>query len=235
MNPAAIIRKAEADGVKLALSPSGTIKATGDSVVVNRWLSSIREQKAGIVEALADAMTSWGWRLHFSDRDPLEVYCNPDATHAEILKRYPDARAAEPIPERIRRTPTEAEATELRALVQAIDAAEKWPVDEIEWAMDGALADPDGALICYRALAVEHGIILPLDDDRRTCSQCVNLTGRGRCLSAWRGELVANRDYYPIRDLPRRCEGYTPGQDEPDRRPGNERWPGLIEKGGDHG
>ncbi|AAZ98771.1 hypothetical protein Tbd_2818 [Thiobacillus denitrificans ATCC 25259] len=46
-------------------------------------------------------------------------------------------------------------------------------------------------------------------DDRRTCDQCANLEGR-RCLAAWRGEIVANRDYEPIRDLLRRCEGYTP-------------------------
>ncbi len=46
-------------------------------------------------------------------------------------------------------------------------------------------------------------------DDRRTCEQCANLEGR-RCLAAWRGEIVANRDYEPIRDLLRRCEGYTP-------------------------
>ena len=66
---------------------------------------------------------------------------------------YPDALAAEPIPERTRRTPTVAEAAELRALVQAIGKAEQWTADETEWAMAGALADPDGALICFRDIA----------------------------------------------------------------------------------
>lgn len=70
-------------------------------------------------------------------------------------------------------------------------------------------------------------------DDRRTCDQCANLEGR-RCLAAWRGEIVANRDYAPIRDIPRRCEGYMPDPNDPDRRPGSERWPELIEKGNDH-
>lgn len=46
-------------------------------------------------------------------------------------------------------------------------------------------------------------------DDRRTCDQCANLEER-RCLAAWRGEIVASRDYEPVRDLPRRCEGYMP-------------------------
>jgi hypothetical protein len=68
-------------------------------------------------------------------------------------------------------------------------------------------------------------------DERRTCEQCSNLAGRGRCLAAWRGEIVANRDYAPIRDFPRRCEGYMPEANDPDRRPGSERWPELIEKG----
>jgi hypothetical protein len=72
------------------------------------------------------------------------------------------------------------------------------------------------------------------DDDRRTCTQCANLTGRGLCLAARRGEIVASRSYEPIRDLPRRCEGYMPGVDDADRRPGLERWPGLIQKGNDH-
>ena len=71
------------------------------------------------------------------------------------------------------------------------------------------------------------------DDDRRACTQCANLTGRGLCLAARRGEIVASRSYEPIRDLPRRCEGYMPGADDADRRPGLERWPGLIQKGSD--
>lgn len=68
-------------------------------------------------------------------------------------------------------------------------------------------------------------------DDLRRCDQCANLTERGLCLAARRGEFVASRSYEPIRNLPRRCEGYAPGPDDPDRRPGRERWPGLTQKG----
>ena len=61
MTPAIIIREAQADGVRLALSPAGTIKATGDSAAVSRWLAAIRERKAEIIEALkvgaAETMT----------------------------------------------------------------------------------------------------------------------------------------------------------------------------------
>lgn len=52
MTPAAIIRAAQAEGVRLALSPTSTIKATGDGEAVNRWLAVIRERKAEIIDAL---------------------------------------------------------------------------------------------------------------------------------------------------------------------------------------
>jgi hypothetical protein len=68
-------------------------------------------------------------------------------------------------------------------------------------------------------------------DDRRTCDQCANLIAR-QCQAGKRGEIVANREYEPVRDLPRRCEGYMPGADDPDKRLGRERWPELIQKGG---
>ncbi len=55
MTPAAIIKDAMADGVNLALSPAGTIKATGEGAAVNRWLPVIREHKTGIVAALQEA------------------------------------------------------------------------------------------------------------------------------------------------------------------------------------
>ncbi|MBS0308493.1 MAG: hypothetical protein JSS58_05940 [Proteobacteria bacterium] len=52
MTPAAIIQQAQAGGVRLALSPSGTIKATGDGAAVNRWLEVIREHKTEIIGVL---------------------------------------------------------------------------------------------------------------------------------------------------------------------------------------
>jgi len=76
----------------------------------------------------------------------------------------------------------------------------------------------------------------PFDDDRRYCDQCANLR-RDVCTIAEpkAGALVvANRGYRPVREPPRRCAGYAPGPDDPDRRPGRERWPGLIQKGGDY-
>ncbi|QXP94369.1 hypothetical protein [Methylococcus capsulatus] len=65
-------------------------------------------------------------------------------------------------------------------------------------------------------------------DDRRTCSVCLNYRAN-RCLAAWRGELPAtSRQYHPRPNQPRRCEGYQPNAEDPDRRHGRERWPGLM-------
>lgn len=154
MNPAAIIRDARADGVCLALSKPGTIKATGDADAVNRWLAVIREHKADIIEALNDAKAepigATCWRLKFAEGEPLEVsFCAP-ATSAYALERYPHAIDAEPIPERPRRAATEAEARELRGLIEAVYGGET-DADKAE-ALGAALNDPAGALRCYRAI-----------------------------------------------------------------------------------
>lgn len=69
------------------------------------------------------------------------------------------------------------------------------------------------------------------DDERRRCDQCAELTERGLCLAARRGDIVAIRVYEPVRDIRRRCEGYSPGADDPDRRHGRVRWPDLIQEG----
>ncbi len=53
MTPAAIIRRAGREGVNLALSPAGTIKAMGHAEAVKRWLPAIRENKTGILAELA--------------------------------------------------------------------------------------------------------------------------------------------------------------------------------------
>ncbi|HUX30460.1 MAG TPA: hypothetical protein VMV78_07505 [Thiobacillus sp.] len=84
--------------------------------------------------------------------------------------------------------------------------------------------------------AAEVPRAVAFDDDRRYCNQCMNLR-RDVCTIAEpkAGALVvANRGYRPVREPPRRCAGYAPGPDDPDRRPGRERWPGLIQKGSDY-
>lgn len=101
MTPATIIREAQSEGVRLALSPTGTIKATGDGAAVNRWLAVIREHKAEIIDVLKvgagdTATASRWWLVHYPDGAPVEVRTSPPATHTEIMERHPNAIAAEP-------------------------------------------------------------------------------------------------------------------------------------------
>ena len=66
--------------------------------------------------------------------------------------------------------------------------------------------------------------------DLRPCLWCHNLARSGRCMAAWRGELRAARDWEPtFPGQPQRCIGYSPPADDPDQRPGRERWPELVE------
>ena len=66
-------------------------------------------------------------------------------------------------------------------------------------------------------------------DDRRTCRQCRNLARNGRCMAAGAGRLPMTGNLYePDQAALQRCAGYAPGADDPDRRPGKERYPGLY-------
>jgi hypothetical protein len=70
-------------------------------------------------------------------------------------------------------------------------------------------------------------------DDRRTCTECANLSNRGQCLAAWRGEAKAwpwfsPQRYHPVADVPHYCPSYRPLISESDQRTGAERWPYLV-------
>jgi hypothetical protein len=68
MTPATIIAKMTADGLRLALTPVGTISARGDQAAVDRWLPIIREYKPGIVVALQETAND----LHSVDPEAFE-------------------------------------------------------------------------------------------------------------------------------------------------------------------
>lgn len=52
MTPVEILEHATVEGVILALSPRGTITATGEQSAVDRWLPTIRQSKAEILAEL---------------------------------------------------------------------------------------------------------------------------------------------------------------------------------------
>lgn len=173
MTPAAIIQRVREEGVTLALTLSGTIKASGDGAKVNRWLPVIRGNKSGIVAALQetanDRATHYCWSIAFPNLPAITVAITQEATHAEVAAIYPGARV-EPLPDPTRRKTTLAEADELRELVVLIlaDADEGERVE----ALNVALADPEAALMSFRVLAAElKPGPLPDPDDRRTCAE----------------------------------------------------------------
>ena len=52
MSPASIICQAQADGVRLALTAAGSIKASGDGAAIERWLAVLSVNKAALVALL---------------------------------------------------------------------------------------------------------------------------------------------------------------------------------------
>jgi len=240
MTPATIIREAQAEGVRLALSPTGTIKATGDGAAVNRWLAVIREHKEEIIDVLkvgagGTATASRWWLIHYPDRDPVEVACCPEATHADILERHPDAVAAEPFTPTIRQPSaplTASEETAIRAWLALIEETDQATIAEV---IGQCQRDADARDYFTGRAAAELPKPDPFPDDRRTCAQCANYQLRVcRIAKPEAGALVVATSGYrpdPVRLV--RCEGYAPMASDSDQRTGAERWPGLIQKGGE--
>ena len=171
------------------------------------------------------AFASYWWRIHRPNHALVEVSCSPPATHAEILAWRPDASTAEPF-EPVPRQPTALltayDETAIRAWLAHIGETD---LEIIAVVLNQCRTDAD-ARDYFISRAADVPRPAAFNDDRRLCGQCENLTGRGVCLAARRGEILASRNYEPIRTLPRRCEGYAPGADDPDRRSGRERWMG---------
>ncbi|MCK7581570.1 MAG: hypothetical protein MZV65_42035 [Chromatiales bacterium] len=69
------------------------------------------------------------------------------------------------------------------------------------------------------------------DSGCRTCRQCANLEADGGCRAARRGQIPNTSRHYTWPagiDAPHRCVGYLPGPDDPDKRPGRERFDWLL-------
>ena len=96
------------------------------------------------------------------------------------------------------------------------------PFDGEAFEERAGICEFDGGLPKEKAEAIAWN-----EDDRRRCTHCLNLLQNGVCKAAGPGgPIVAARGYRPDQ-IPRRCPEYRPCPDDPDRRPGRERWPGL--------
>ncbi|MDP2826696.1 MAG: hypothetical protein Q8O52_28910 [Sulfuritalea sp.] len=193
----------------------------------------IREHKADLIEALkvgaGDTATASCWLLHYPERDPVEVACCPEATHAEILERYPDAVAAEPVTPNTRRPSApmaDAEEQAVLAWLELIGETDRATIAEV---LNQCRQDVDAMNYFTGRAAAELPKPDPFPDDRRSCLDCLNLR-EGVCTITKPGDLVsARKGYMPVLDMPIRCTGYSPGAGDPDPRPGAARWPGLQE------
>lgn len=242
MTLSALIRKRDTGNLATAIPAISATQPKGVAGTVARIatvaVANPKEEKTAPpakVGAGETATASRWWLIHYPDRDPVEVACCPEATHAKILERHPDAVAAEPFTPTIRQPSaplTANEETAIRAWLALIEETDPATIAEV---IGQCQRDADARdYFTGRAAAdnlQKNRADAAFDDDRRTCDQCANLIAR-RCQAAKRGEIVASRNYEPIRDLPRRCEGYTPGATDTDRRPGRERWPGLTDTKG---
>ena len=196
-----------------ARAVTSVTSAKNDDVTAKPLLSLVVTPVTSVTSqniVTADDAVSWGWLLHFADRDSIMVTFSPEVTHAEALACYPDAVAAEPVTNTPSRAPTDSEAALLRVLIGAVyrDDGD----DDRNDALLAALADPDNALACYRAISSERGLCLPDSDDRRTCRQCANLRGGACQVATPGGALSAQRGYRPgalWQDEPHRCAAFT--------------------------
>ena len=132
MTPATIIKEVMADGVRLALTPTGTIKATGDQEVLDRWLPLIRENKPAIVAVLQEAANET--RKPEGAEYTLADLAEMDRLLAELskLERWNAEELEQRLDERRRMAPVNV-LVALHALRTARDAAlAGWPESPVE-------------------------------------------------------------------------------------------------------
>ena len=209
----------------VAVANAADLGEGGEQAVAKIATVAVAKPNKGRVEGTAPPIRATRWLIHFLDREPLEVHFAPAADHDEALAAYKDAVAAEPVPERTdTRTATVIERDELLALVEAVYAGDT--DQDRQEATDSALADPEAALTCYRAIAAERGITVVLPVITKPTSITV-ATGCKSCRHRRRPGLSAGycgggRDdlpaayglHHPLRKLPDdqgvTCASYRP-------------------------
>lgn len=125
------------------------------------------------------AASRW-WLIHYLNRDPLEVACCPEATHAEILERHPDAVAAEPFVQAIRHPSapmTTSEEVAIREWLARIEETDPATIAEV---IGQCQRDAEARGYFTGRAAAERPKPVPFVDDR-------NLTDRryrSRCMTS---------------------------------------------------
>jgi hypothetical protein len=95
MTPTMIIIQAQADGVVLALTPSGRIKVTGCEKAIAQWLPIIRQRKSELLVALRLATQCDYDALLDPSKERLQqvealLHANPNLTYVLITNKTSD-------------------------------------------------------------------------------------------------------------------------------------------------
>jgi hypothetical protein len=217
MTLSALIRKPVTGNLATAIPAISATQPKGEVATVARIatvaVANPKEQKpahAAKVGAGDTALASRWWLIHYPDRDPLESVCNPPATHAEILEQYSEAVAAEPFTPTIRQPSapmTASEETAIRAWLALIEETDPAAIAEV---IGQCQRDADARGYFTGRAAVELPMPDSFPDDRRTCSQCKNLSGRVCVIASPGGLVSAVKGYTPNRTTLIRCAGYAP-------------------------
>lgn len=81
MTAATIIRDAQTDGVSLALSETGNIKAIGSTDAVGRWIDTLKKHKIELIDVLRNAANddcdTQDWRTFASQYYAHHFGCEP--------------------------------------------------------------------------------------------------------------------------------------------------------------
>lgn len=112
-----ILLAVQADGLLLR-ADGGRLVIVGDEEVIARWRPMLAGSKYEILAALAEPLnrgdiasaeataatpgadpTAARWRLHFYDREAIEMTTAPPAARAEVLALYPNSMAVERLAE----------------------------------------------------------------------------------------------------------------------------------------
>lgn len=123
MTLSALIRKRDTGKLATAIPAISATQPKGEAGMVARIatvaVANPKEEKTAPPAKVSPgdtATASRWWLIHYTDGDPVEVACCPEATHVEILEWYPDAVAAEPFTPTIRQPSAPMSAEEEKAI-----------------------------------------------------------------------------------------------------------------------
>ena len=130
---------------------------------------SVANSKKEKTKAVTRVVESRWWRVHFTDRKPIEICCNPIATVEQVLNANTDAVSAEPIGARSNGVPDP-------------DQYGHWSEAEVELALvrttafvSRGLPYTDADILACQLVERDRKL-----DDRRSCAECLYFA-RGRC------------------------------------------------------